>query len=83
MGGRTAVYRSAITSLGHYTQNQFRIGVRGGGAAHTTTPLDTEQFRNLQESGRCNIYVSGTKNIVQVQHILQSPKVFTALNQGC
>jgi hypothetical protein len=28
-GGGTAVYWSAITSLGHYTQNQFRIGVRG------------------------------------------------------
>jgi len=24
----------------------------------------TEQFRNLQESGRCNIYVSGTKIIL-------------------
>ena len=25
--------------------------------------MDTEQFRNLQESGTCNRYVSGTKNI--------------------
>ena len=25
------------------------------------TALDTETFRNVQEFGRCNIYVSGTK----------------------
>ena len=25
--------------------------------------MNTEQFRNLQESGTCNRYVSGTKNI--------------------
>ena len=25
------------------------------------TALDTETFRNVQESGRCNIFVSGTK----------------------
>ena len=27
--------------------------------------MDTEQFRNLQESGRCNIYVSGTKTTLK------------------
>ena len=26
--------------------------------------MDTEQFRNLQEYGRCNIYVSGTQNCI-------------------
>ena len=33
--------------------------------------MDTEQFRNLQESGTCNRYVSGTK--IYIVHMADPP----------
>jgi hypothetical protein len=36
--------------FGHYCQTTWQ-----------NMEMDTEQLRNLQESGRCNIYISGTK----------------------